>query len=90
MSICHPDTMRFKTAATSWGCQHEKDALDKYEKESQHDKFHVSPSGLFISEEHPHFGASPDGMVNCSCCGPGICEVKVNSYAVILFSYWLT
>jgi hypothetical protein len=77
MSICHPDTMRFKTAATSWGCQHEKDALDQYENESCHDKLHVSPSGLFISVQHPYFGASPDGIVYCSCCEPGICEVKV-------------
>lgn len=79
MSVCHPDTMRFKTAATSWGCQHEKDALEHYRKKScrLHENFHISPAGLFISVQHPYFGASPDGKVVCSCCGPGICEVKV-------------
>lgn len=26
MGICHPEAYRFQTAATSWGCRHEKDA----------------------------------------------------------------
>lgn len=66
MSICHPDTVRFKAAATLWGCQHEMDALKQYEK-----KYHQ------VLSDHPYFGASPDSMVSCFCCGPGICEVKV-------------
>ena len=80
MSICHPETIRFKTAATTWGCQHEKEALDQYLQisSSSHQELRVSHSGLFISVDYPYVGASPDGMVNCSCCGPGICEVKVN------------
>ena len=78
MNVCHPDTVRFKTAATSWGCQHEKDALEQYAKTSAHNDLRVSPSGLFISVEHPYFGASPDGLVFCSCCGLGACEVKVS------------
>ena len=31
-SVCHPDMVLFKTAAISWGCQHEKDALEMYER----------------------------------------------------------
>ena len=77
MSICHPDTVRFKTAATLWGCQHEKDALKQYETTSAHSGLTVSSAGFFISAEQPYFGASPDGLVCCSCCGSGICEVKV-------------
>lgn len=30
MSICHPELTKFKTAATQWGCQHEKIALSRY------------------------------------------------------------
>ena len=26
-SICYPETHRFSTKATIWGCEHEKDAL---------------------------------------------------------------
>ena len=58
----------FKTAAISWGCQHEKDALEMYEKTSVHSQLRISPSGFFISGEHPYFGASPDGIVCCSYC----------------------
>ncbi len=81
LSICHPNTMRFRTAATSWGCQHEKDALEQYQKTSLHDKANVYPSGFFISSDYPYFGASPDGIVHCFCCGSGICEVKVSEMA---------
>ena len=82
MAICHPETLRFSTLATKWGCQHEKTALEKYKLTSidQHETFKVSDSGLFISVEHPFIGASPDGLVKCSCCGQGICEIKVSAY----------
>ena len=77
MRICHPEAFIFKTPANSRGCQHERDALEQYKKQiaTDHNKFCVSPSGFFISVQHPYFGASPDGMVRCSCCGPRICEV---------------
>lgn len=48
LSICHPNTMRFRTAATSWGCQHEKDALEQYQKTSLHDEVNVYPSGYIL------------------------------------------
>ena len=67
--------MKFKTAAISWGYQHEKDVLEQYEKSSCHE-FSVRLCSLFISVDHIYFGASPDGIVCCSCCGYGICEVK--------------
>ena len=78
MGVCHPSN-HFKTTATTYGCHHERDALYQYERTAQrhHSQFSVATSGFFLSHEHPYFGASPDGMVSCSCCGPGICEVKV-------------
>ncbi len=79
MHICHPDSFRFSSSATSWGCQHEKRALDEYKlvNESCHVGLTVSSAGLFISTQRPYIGASPDGLVNCKCCGWGICEIKV-------------
>ena len=78
-AICHPETCRFSTSATKWGCQHEKTALDEYElsNSNQHENLKVSDCGLFISIEYPFIGASPDSLVECSCCGQGICEIKV-------------
>ncbi len=79
MAICHPELSKFKSAATHWGCEHELVARTKYESvtSSVHKDFEVSDCGLFISSDHPFLGASPDGLVNCSCCGAGVCEIKV-------------
>ena len=41
-----------------------------------HTNFTVSSSGLVLNPKWPHLGASPDGIVNCSCCGRGVLEVK--------------
>ena len=41
-----------------------------------HDNHSVTLAGLFVDSEHPYIGASPDGMVNCACCGKGVLEVK--------------
>ena len=39
----------------------------------------VEDCGLFIDRDHPFIAASPDGLVTCSCCGEGLCEVKVGT-----------
>ena len=36
----------------------------------------VVPSGLIINPELPWIGASPDGMVTCTCHGDGVLEIK--------------
>ena len=79
MSICHPELSRFKTTATTYGCEHEKKGREKYVEEilPVHQDFKLSDCGFFISSVHPFIGASPDGLVNCLCCGEGVCEIKV-------------
>ena len=79
MSICHPELSKFKNAATRYGCEHEVIAKEKYSTSRAicHHKFEVMSSGFFISTDYPFIGASPDGSVTCSCCGDGICEIKV-------------
>ena len=79
VSICHPEFFRLSTLATKWGCNHEKAALDEYSSicSSKHRKFNTSSAGLFISKDHPFLGASPEAVVQCDCCGTGICEIKV-------------
>ena len=41
-----------------------------------HDTTFVSKSGLVVSTERPFLGASPDGIIQCSCCGKGVLEIK--------------
>ena len=86
MVICYPEACRFSTSATRWGCQHEKVALERYTSQSQHKNLRVSKCGLFVSVEYPFIGASPDGTVECSCCGQRICEVKVSIHPFFWFT----
>ena len=79
MSICYPESRQFHSKATSWGCEHEKTARDAYVtlKKKDHNNLDVRTCGLFINPSYPHFGASPDGIITCSCCiGMGVLEVK--------------
>ena len=42
----------------------------------KHKNFKISNAGLFIDDTHPFLGASPDSMVECSCCSKGLLEIK--------------
>ena len=76
--ICYPESFKFKTQATSWGLEHEKTALKEYCAKTQrsHSCFTLSESGLVVNPLYPHLGATPDGVVQCACCGKGVVEVK--------------
>lgn len=77
-SICYPEAHKFSSAATRWGCDNEGRAREAYQRNiSQfHESLTVSDSGLHIDPRWPHLGASPDGIVDCKCCGMGVCEIK--------------
>ena len=42
----------------------------------EHPGLSVCKSGLVIHPLYPYMGASPDGLIKCRCCGPGVLEVK--------------
>jgi len=50
-TICYPEAFSFTSKATSWGCQHEKQARDIYVKvlKRHHDDFTVMDNGLVIN-----------------------------------------
>ena len=77
-SICYPEAFRFTTSATKWGCDHERSARDAYQKlqEKKHINFSISMSGFVLNPKWPHLGASPDGFIQCDCCGKGVVEIK--------------
>ena len=77
-SVCYPEIYKFSTQATSWGCEHEKDALLAYKAQISplHTDCKVSSCGFFVSTEYPFLGASPDALVQCMCCGEGAVEIK--------------
>ena len=41
-----------------------------------HIAFDINNSGLIIDPIYTFMGASPDGLVCCTCCGHGVLEVK--------------
>ncbi len=42
----------------------------------KHANLTLSKNGLIISPSYPFMGASPDGIIECSCCGYGVLEIK--------------
>ena len=60
------------------GCEHEKKTTNDFITEEQglHHSVIYLPAGCVICKRVHLIGASPDGWVCCSHCGPGILEVK--------------
>lgn len=75
-SICYPHATKFFSVACEYGQQHEADALRIYSMKITHPLFELQWSGLVLDTENPFIGASPDGIISCSCCGKGLVEVK--------------
>lgn len=77
-TICYPSTKQFKIAATEWGKIHEIDGRNAYIEKLKNDHINLSltVSGLVINTNFPYLGASPDGIINCDCCGKGCLEIK--------------
>lgn len=77
-SICYPLTKKFKNAATEWGKIHEVDGKNAYVEQLKNDhiNFSMTIPGLEFNPNLPYLSASPDGIVNCDCCGKGCLEIK--------------
>ncbi len=68
----------FKSKYTEHGKIMEPKAKQKFVLEQQplHSNFEIEEVGLIVNAEIPCLGASPDGMVSCSCHGRGVLEIK--------------
>jgi hypothetical protein len=87
-NICTPSPKPLNTPACKWGREHEDTAFDLYSSAMcegassissipvPHLQCSTRKAGLFISPDHPFIGASPDGLVECECCGKGVVEIK--------------
>ena len=76
--IMHYDNVDLNCNAVLWGRENEDIARRQYIEAMQkkHTHFEVKKCGLFVHENRPHLGASPDGVTTCSCCGRGTLEIK--------------
>jgi hypothetical protein len=69
---------KYKIPVLRWGMENEETARVCYKNISvqNHDNLILSITGLLINVCFPHLGASPDGLISCSCCGEGVLEIK--------------
>ena len=76
--IRYPEITKFRNEAIKWGCEHDgaAKALHVEKMKMSHTNFVHKDSGLVVSTTFPFLGASPDGLVQCDCCGQGVLEVK--------------
>lgn len=77
--ISDPQDCKFSSVYTSYGIEFESVARNEYQArmiDLGHINFKVTQSGLIVSNEYPHIGASPDGIWSCECCGIGTLEIK--------------
>ena len=42
----------------------------------KHLQFDIKDSGLVLDPLYPFLGSTPDGLINCGCCGNGVVEIK--------------
>jgi len=77
----YPEANCFRRKTTSWGCEHEKTAIEAYasQAKAKHKELKISNSGLVVYPSHAFMGATPDSCVKCECCGFGVIEVKCPS-----------
>lgn len=76
--MCHAQRNKLAVPAVQYGRQKEAEALARYRKvvHELHDNIQFQESGLFISKEHPFLAATPNMLVQCTCYGAGVVEVK--------------
>ena len=78
--LCNSDEYSrvFTSAAIEWGKQKEATARKDYVAKISvnHKDIKCEESGLFLNETYPQFGASPDELISCECCGDGCLEIK--------------
>lgn len=61
-----------------WGKEKENEAYNEcYARAlSMHQNCKLTKSGLCVLEDNPYIGASPEGIMTCSCCGTTALEIK--------------
>jgi len=69
----------FTSDGTDYGISNEEKArktYTKFQRALHGESFVCNTSGLMLNKKFPHLGASPDGLVECACCGKGCLEIK--------------
>ena len=79
MQICYPSQNKFITKATKYGCDNEIVAKNylKLHLLTTHKNVEIFDCGLLRTPRWPYLGATPDGIMKCTCCSHEyIVEIK--------------
>ncbi|CAN7940649.1 unnamed protein product, partial [Ixodes hexagonus] len=76
--ICYPSRQKLNVPAVEYGRKSEPKALAKYKSlfQAAHVNASFRQAGFFICKEHIFLAVTPDLLVEWSCCGPAVVEVK--------------
>ena len=76
--ICYPAADQFSSVPCQYGLTNEDTTHSAYfERFAEiHESLMIIKSGLILHPSYPFMGATPDGIIHCSCCGSGILEIK--------------
>ena len=73
----HYETPPSNLPNLKYGRKMEKRARENYcASVGPYSYFAITKTGLHISADYPHLGTSPDGIIDCDCCGKGLVEIK--------------
>ena len=69
---------QFSSVPCQYGLDNEDTACSAYFENFAeiHESLMIIKSGLFLHPSYSFMGATPDGIVYCSCCGSGTLEIK--------------
>lgn len=72
------NTISRHVPALQWGIEMEDVAREAYIELAceKHTNFQYAAAGLHVNPSFPHLGATPDGVINCDCCGEGVLGIK--------------
>ena len=64
--------------AINWGHDHEEDATKAFYalEATKHLDLKTEPAGLFVDKTRAYIGASPDKIMQCTCHGRSVVEIK--------------
>lgn len=78
MRICYPEKTMFSSPAIRYGRNWEDFAKQQFDNEMViiHKNYTCRKAGLIVDKTCNFFAASPDGIIECSCCGKSVLEIK--------------
>ena len=50
----------------------------------RHPSLQIKATGLHVNPKYHHLGASPNGLLTCTCCGDGLLDIDTIQHSIQL------